>query len=221
MVAAELYFRMSERIAGLAFVAPALPASGGFEPLRRSTFGSLLRLLATRALLSNDTTGLRYVRRNILKRRDEVLEGKLWLLEGGNPGAASQDDASNEEEAGGLDSPAAQEVIEGYLKPLQADDWDRGTLLNLRSFSFPTGYDWSRVTVPTLVVAGRDDAPLVDGARALARELKERSTGSIEYVEMECGHSPMEERAEEFNQLLGGFIAKVLERYSESGERPG
>lgn len=49
-------------------------------------------------------------------------------------------------------SSPVQDVIEGYLKPLQAMDWDRGALLNLRAFSIPPAYDYASLAQPVLLV---------------------------------------------------------------------
>lgn len=65
--------------AGLAFVAPALPTTPDNSFARRATLGQQLRFLAVRGLLQDDRLGLRYVRRQLLKRRDEVAAGKAGL----------------------------------------------------------------------------------------------------------------------------------------------
>ena len=72
------------------------------------------------------------MRRQILKRRDEVAAGNLGL----------QADESQ----------VAQEVIDGYLKPLRADNWDRGALLNMRAFTIPPAYDYAALAQPVLLV---------------------------------------------------------------------
>lgn len=43
-------------------------------------------------------------------------------------------------------------MIDGYLKPLQAERWDRGALLNLRAFSIPAAYDYAALAQPVLLV---------------------------------------------------------------------
>ena len=48
-----------------------------------------------------------------------------------------------------------QDVAEGYLRPLQADNWDRASLLNFRAFSIPPAYDYSRLATPVLLVQVR------------------------------------------------------------------
>ena len=73
-----------------------------------------------------------YMRRQILRRRDEVAAGNLGL----------QADESQ----------VAQEVIDGYLKPLTADNWDRGALLNMRAFTIPPAYDYASLAQPVLLV---------------------------------------------------------------------
>lgn len=46
----------------------------------------------------------------------------------------------------------SQEAVEGFLRPLQAHDWDRGALLNLRAFSIPPAYDYAALAAPVLLV---------------------------------------------------------------------
>lgn len=124
VVCMELAQRMAAgRIAGLGFVAPALPTTPDRSWQRRATLGTQLRFLVARGLLADDTFGLRWVggwvggapaklaaheqlcsrrhrpaqpactpaasplatcrarlvRRQILRRRDELLEGDLRL----------------------------------------------------------------------------------------------------------------------------------------------
>jgi pimeloyl-ACP methyl ester carboxylesterase len=70
--------RHPDAVAGLALVSPAVPLSAkGF--LARADLGQLLRLAATRALLSAEGPGLNYVRRLVLKRRDELLAGRMGI----------------------------------------------------------------------------------------------------------------------------------------------
>lgn len=82
---------------GVVLICPALPDADGrlFTP----TLGTQLRLAATRALLSRDDTGRRYVRRVIGRRREEVLGGRLQLYADG--------------------SSLGADAIDGYLRPMR------------------------------------------------------------------------------------------------------
>lgn len=49
-------------------------------------------------------------------------------------------------------TPTPQDVIDGYLRPLRASDWDRASLLNFRAFSLPPPYDYVALRQPVLLV---------------------------------------------------------------------
>jgi pimeloyl-ACP methyl ester carboxylesterase len=49
------------------------------------------------------------------------------------------------------------QVIDGYLKPMKADNWDRAYLLMLRAFSLPSPPSWASMHQPVLVVQGDQD----------------------------------------------------------------
>lgn len=191
ITAMELYKRCPHRIAGIVLVAPAVPASKEYSFTRKITLGGQLRFLITRALLSSDYTGLRYIRRQILKRRDAVARGEV--------GARFSENAV-------LSPP---DVIEGYLRPLRSHGWDKGALDNFRSFSVPKSYDAeyeSLVGVPVLILQGDKDVGLLQNAKGLATKIP-----SSRYVELEdCGHMPMEEKVSEFNGHFTHFIASIL-----------
>lgn len=190
LVCMELAQRQPQRVAGLGFVAPALPTTPENSFARRATLGSQLRFLAIRGLLGDDTLGLRYMRRQILRRRDEVAAGNLGL----------QADESQ----------VAQEVIDGYLKPLTADNWDRGALLNMRTFTIPPAYDYASLAQPVLLVQGSNDGGLTENARVLSRLLQQRPQGSTQFVEMPgVGHIPMDETPQQLNQLLIDFVQEA------------
>lgn len=88
-------------------------------------------------------------------------------------------------------TPPKQDVIDGYLLPLQAPDWDRGALLNLRAFSLPPAYDYSAVTAPVVLVVGSEDGPLTEAARSLSGLLAARPAGATRFTELQvwarCG----------------------------------
>ena len=113
LVALELHRLAPARVSALALVAPAVPAGPGpgFASPRPPDFGQALRLAATRGLLANDTWGLRYMRRQILRQRDEVASGVVRAHGGGGGGRG-----------GGTVTP---EAIEGYLRPLRVSSFPR------------------------------------------------------------------------------------------------
>ena len=66
---------------------------------------------------------------------------------------------------GQLHSGALQDVIEGYLKPMRSDNWDRGSLLSLRAMSFPGTYPYERIIQPVLTIIGENDKFLLKTAQ--------------------------------------------------------
>lgn len=58
-----------------------------------------------------------------------------------------------------------QALIEGYLKPMKAHDWDRGSLYGFRAMSFPSYLDYSQVAVPVQFIHGEQDRGLKKAAR--------------------------------------------------------
>lgn len=62
-------------------------------------------------------------------------------------------------------SPLVQAVIEGYLRPMLADNWDRGSLYSFRAFSFPSDMPYEAITQPVLFITGERDQPLTRGAK--------------------------------------------------------
>lgn len=187
----ELTQRQPHRVAALGFVAPALPTTPENSWQRRANLGTQLRLVVTRGLLANDTLGLRYVRRQILRRRDELLAGNMKL---------------HAEEYG-----MPQDVIDGYLRPLRAQDWDRASLLNFRAFSIPPTYDYAALSQPVLLVQGSNDGGLTVNARELSKLLHARPQGSTSFVELEAvGHVPMDECPQRLNSLLIDFVQQTL-----------
>lgn len=78
-----------------------------------------------------------------------------------------------------------QDVIDGYLLPLQAPDWDRGALLNLRAFSLPPAYDYNALTAPVALVVGSEDGALTEAARGLEGLLRARPAGATRFAELQ------------------------------------
>lgn len=56
---------------------------------------------------------------------------------------------------------ALQEMIETYLRPLRAHDWDRGALLSFRAMKRPEALPYKAVTQPVLLVIGSQDRMLL------------------------------------------------------------
>jgi pimeloyl-ACP methyl ester carboxylesterase len=200
LVAMALQQRRPGAVAGLVLVAPAVPTTPEHAFARRATLGAQLRLALTRAVLQSDAAGLAFVRRQLLRRRDEVAAGKL----GFTPQAQAAADAPGDTAA-----QVPEEIIEGYLRPLKAVDWDRAALLNLRAFSLPPSFDYASVAAPVLVVQGAHDGGLTRNADALVGLLRQRPHGAVtEFVALECGHVPMDELPDAFNAALAAFVRR-------------
>ncbi|KAI7841246.1 hypothetical protein COHA_005083 [Chlorella ohadii] len=197
LVCMELAQRQPHRVAGLGFVAPALPTTPENSFTRRANLGQQLRFVAVRGLLQDDRLGLRYVRRQILRRRDEVASGSAGLT--------SADDSESD-----------ADVARGYLRPLLAHDWDRASLLNFRAFSIPPAYNYSTLAAPVLL--GSEDGGLAANARTLAGLLERRPQGSTRFVELQgVGHIPMDECPGQLNQLLIKFVRQEVLAAAGSG----
>jgi pimeloyl-ACP methyl ester carboxylesterase len=96
------------------------------------------------------------------------------------------------------------EVLAGYKKPLQVDNWD-AAFWEFLSASRPVGVveQLDRVTVPTLVVTGDDDTwvPTAQSVR-LAAELPNAALVVIP----NCGHVAQEECPQQFLQAAFDFL---------------
>jgi pimeloyl-ACP methyl ester carboxylesterase len=99
------------------------------------------------------------------------------------------------------------ELISGYKKPLQVENWDRA-LWEVVLASHPLGLEerLDEVSVPVLVIAGEDDrfVPARNNER-LAAELP----GAEFVVIPDCGHVPHEECPERFLESVTEFIAAL------------
>ena len=162
-------------VKGLILIAPAVDASDpkkneGF--LSRLDAGQLLRFALIRAIISDQNLGINYIRRSLLKRKEEA--------------------------------------IEGYLKPLQADDWDVGSLELARSFDLSSSTLDFSIQCPVLVIQGSDDKTIrPNAALAVAEKFKERKGCLTIYKELEkCAHVPMEEKDQEVIQSINEFLLK-------------
>ncbi|KAG2438239.1 hypothetical protein HYH02_010940 [Chlamydomonas schloesseri] len=207
-VAVETALRNPHLVSGLVLIAPAISVDPkGF--LARADLGQLLRFAWTRALIAGDATGVNYVRRQVLKRRSEVAQGRLGIY-------------SDE-------SDVPQEVIDGFLLPLRAHDWDRGTLQVYRSLQVAgSPQPLQQLRVPVLIIQGRQDTAVpLAAAEAVAAALRERQAAAAasghgaaaaaatataappvtELVVLEgCGHVPMDEQPAQVLALTAEFI---------------
>lgn len=100
-----------------------------------------------------------------------------------------------------------EEVMAGYKRPLQVEDWDRA-LWELTKASRPLQLDQQvdRVAVPTLVITGDDDriVPTEESLR-----LAEEIPGARLVVIEECGHLPQEECPGEFLEAVQAFVESL------------
>ena len=56
-------------------------------------------------------------------------------------------------------------MIEGYLRPMLAHNWDRGSLYSYRAFSFPSDMPYEAIQQPVMFITGEKDQPLTRGAK--------------------------------------------------------
>ncbi|MFQ5811664.1 MAG: alpha/beta fold hydrolase [Anaerolineae bacterium] len=100
------------------------------------------------------------------------------------------------------------EVWEGYLKPLQAENWDRALWEMMRaSRSHNLAERLAELRLPCLVITGDDDriVPTEQSIR-LADELPDAELVVIP----NCGHIPHEECPEPFLQAVTDFLGRLL-----------
>jgi pimeloyl-ACP methyl ester carboxylesterase len=99
------------------------------------------------------------------------------------------------------------DVMEGYTRPLQAENWDTG-LFELTRASSPLGLAdrLDELTMPTIVITGDDDriVPTADSVR-LAGELPNADLVVIP----RCGHVPHEECPEETLDAINSFLTSL------------
>eukprot|EP00884_Botryococcus_braunii_P015094 jgi/Botrbrau1/23586/Bobra.0141s0050.1 len=116
-------------------------------------------MLYLRTLLGMDGPGLSYVRKSIMKQAERVREG----------GAVRHPDPARQ-----------QALVEGYLKPLRAHDWDRGVLYAFRSFSFKPSsrFPYEHLTCPVQIILGdREMSMLKNATEHVVEELRDRPVG--------------------------------------------
>jgi pimeloyl-ACP methyl ester carboxylesterase len=99
------------------------------------------------------------------------------------------------------------ELLSGYRKPLQAENWDRA-LWEFVLASHPLRLDeqLDEIQVPALVITGDNDL-LVPAEQSI------RLAGELTNAELvliaDCGHVPQEERPEEFVEAVVDFVAEL------------
>ncbi len=105
------------------------------------------------------------------------------------------------------DSKVSPDTIEGYKRPLMAQDWDYA-LWQFTAASHPLYLDQnlSSISVPTLVIAGDDDQ-IVPTTQSVT--LASDIPGATLVVVPECGHIPHEEAPSAFLDATAGFIFQV------------
>jgi pimeloyl-ACP methyl ester carboxylesterase len=99
-----------------------------------------------------------------------------------------------------------EDIIEGYRRPLQVENWDRA-LWEFTKASRASGLQerLGELTMPVLVVTGDDDriVPTADSIR-LASDLPNASLVVLD----SCGHLPQEECPHAFMEAVGPFLIK-------------
>jgi pimeloyl-ACP methyl ester carboxylesterase len=99
------------------------------------------------------------------------------------------------------------ETLEGYQKPLQAENWDKALWeLTLASRESKLADRLTEFNMPVLVITGDDD-------RIVPTEQSVRLAGEIPNADLviieQCGHLPHEEQPEEFMQAVTNFISEA------------
>jgi pimeloyl-ACP methyl ester carboxylesterase len=99
------------------------------------------------------------------------------------------------------------ETLNGYNKPLRADNWDRA-LWNFTAASQPSGLpeQLAEFTLPVLVVTGASDkiVPTADSIR-----LAGNIPNAMLIVIPEAGHVPQEEQPATFMQAVEEFLRSI------------
>ncbi len=105
------------------------------------------------------------------------------------------------------------EIITGYRKPLNAQNWDRGLWEHTRATkAVDLAGQLDQITVPTLVISGDSDQIVpVENSRQLAQDIQ----GAFLAVLPKCGHLPQEECPQDFIQAVCRFLVSELEFRNE------
>jgi pimeloyl-ACP methyl ester carboxylesterase len=96
------------------------------------------------------------------------------------------------------------EIVEGYTRPLRAENWDRALWeLTLASKDLALDVRLDELKMPVLIITGDDDrvVPTADSIR-LAGEID----GANLAVIPACGHVPQEECPDAFLEAVGTFL---------------
>jgi pimeloyl-ACP methyl ester carboxylesterase len=99
------------------------------------------------------------------------------------------------------------ELLSGYKKPLEAENWDRALWeLTLASHPLGLGARLQEITVPVLVITGDKDriVPTQESVR-LAEELPNSELVVIPH----CGHVPHEECPDAFLDAVTDFVGRL------------
>jgi len=101
----------------------------------------------------------------------------------------------------------APEILSGYNKPLQVDNWDRAVWeLVLASHPLGLGTQLDEIRIPVLVITGDHDRVVPAGESVrLAAELRNAELVVIP----DCGHVPHEERPRQFLGAVTDFLAEL------------
>jgi len=106
-------------------------------------------------------------------------------------------------------SKITDEIWDGYTKPLQAENWDKGLYeVTLASRSLGLDKRLNEIQVPVLVFTGDDD-------RIVPTEQSIRLAGELSNAELalapNCGHVPHEECPEFFLAVVNRFLAGLAQ----------
>ncbi len=99
----------------------------------------------------------------------------------------------------------SDEILEGYTRPLQADNWDRG-LWEFVKASAPMDLlaRLNEINIPTLVISGQYDTIVpLEASEAAAEGI----AGAVLEVFAHCGHLPQEEYPGDFARAVREFLA--------------
>ncbi len=104
---------------------------------------------------------------------------------------------------------ANPEILDGYRKPLMAENWDRALWEHTKAAQAPNlASQLSQIQAPTLVISGDDDQIVpVENSRRLAADILGAELVIIE----SCGHLPQEECPQAFLSAVENFMTQLEE----------
>ena len=101
-------------------------------------------------------------------------------------------------------SKISPEIWDGYARPLQAQNWDRGLWeVNLAGYPPKIGEQLASLQIPVLLITGDDDR-IVPTQHTI--QLAEKFQNAELVVIPDCGHAPQEECPTEFMQAVNRFL---------------